>query len=296
MAIVHVIEDAIASSPRLHLIASIGVVILVTYWTLLVFYRLYWSPLAKIPGPKLAALTQWIETYYEVFYGDGGQFIWQYRKWHEQYGKQAPFGLQKREAYSNAKGPIVRISPDEVHIQDSEYFHTLFSNSQKLDKLKRLEHRFNNPKAIFPTSEHETHRLRRSALNPFFSTREIALQSPVIQNRVNRLCDRLQKEFAGSGRILVMDDMWGCLTSDTIVEYCFDRSYRFLESPDFRATFVDAMKDLTNGVHVVTQFPWILAIVNYLPDSVVKTLQPGMESVIDFNNVGIWSASAVVGN
>ena len=202
-------------------------------------------------------------------------------------GSLWPPKTKKGEAYSCGKGPIVRISPDEVHIQDSEYFHTLFSNSQKLDKLKRLRHRFSNPRATFATPEHEIHRLRRSALNPFFSTREIALQSPFIQNRVNRLCDRLQKEYAGSGRILVMDDMWGCLTSDTIVEYCFDRPYRFLEMPDFRASFVDAMNDLMNGVHVITQFPWIRAIVNCLPDSVAKTVQPGMGSVIDFNNVGI---------
>lgn len=190
----------------------------------------------------------------------------------------------------------MRISPDEVHIQDSEYFHTLFSNSQKLDKPKRLKYRFNNPSAAFATPEHEPHRLRRSALNPFFSTREIALQSPAIQNRVNKLCDRLQKEYAGSGRILVMDHMWGCFTSDTIVEYCFDQSYRFLESPDFRASFVDAMNELTKQVHVVTQFPWIMAIVNRLPDSMVKTLQPGMTSVIDFNNVSVLSTSAVLGN
>ena len=190
----------------------------------------------------------------------------------------------------------MRISPDEVHIQDSVYFHTLFSNSQKLDKPKRLEHRFNNPRAAFATPEHELHRLRRSALNPFFSTREIALQSPVIQNRVNRLCDRLQKEYAGSGRILVMDHMWGCFTSDIIVEYCFNRSYRFLESPDFRASFIDAMKDLTKQVHIITQFPWIMAIVNCLPDSVVKTLQPEMRSVIDFSNVSILSTSAVLVN
>ena len=86
MAIIQVIEDAIAFASRLHLIAAVGTVALVSYLTFLIFYRLYWSPLAKIPGPKLAALTYWIETYYEVFYGDGGQFLWQYRKWHEQYG------------------------------------------------------------------------------------------------------------------------------------------------------------------------------------------------------------------
>lgn len=96
MAIVQVLEDAVASSSRLQLIAAVGAVAIVIHWIFLVFYRLYWSPLAKIPGPKLAALTQWTETYYDVFHGHGGQFIWQYRKWHEQYGMQAPFDPPKR--------------------------------------------------------------------------------------------------------------------------------------------------------------------------------------------------------
>ena len=129
--------------------------------------------------------------------------------------------------------------------------------------------------------------MQRAPLNPFFSTRKVSLHAPVIQKRVDRLCDRLQREYAGSGRVLVMDDMWGCLSSDTIVEYCFDRSYQFIELSDFRAHFIDAMNDLLNGIHAVTQFPWILPMVNCLPDSVIKKLQPAMASVMSFNSVRI---------
>lgn len=59
----------------------------VIYLVVLTIWRLYLSPLAKIPGPKLAALTQWYETYFEIFKDGGGQFLFEYRKWHEQYGK-----------------------------------------------------------------------------------------------------------------------------------------------------------------------------------------------------------------
>ena len=50
-------------------------------------YRLFFHPLRHVPGPKLAALTQWVETYYECFKPPGGQFMWAYQRWHEKYGK-----------------------------------------------------------------------------------------------------------------------------------------------------------------------------------------------------------------
>jgi hypothetical protein len=48
-------------------------------------YRLFFSPVAKFPGPKLTALTLWYEFYYDVI--KGGQFIFQIRRMHEKYGR-----------------------------------------------------------------------------------------------------------------------------------------------------------------------------------------------------------------
>jgi hypothetical protein len=47
-------------------------------------YRLYLSPLARFPGPKLAALTQWYETYYDVYLD--GKFLLHLEQLHEIYG------------------------------------------------------------------------------------------------------------------------------------------------------------------------------------------------------------------
>ncbi len=48
-------------------------------------FRLYLSPLARFPGPKLAALTSWYEFYYDYF--QRGRFTWKIKELHAQYGK-----------------------------------------------------------------------------------------------------------------------------------------------------------------------------------------------------------------
>jgi hypothetical protein len=50
-----------------------------------VIYRLYLSPLAKFPGPKLAAATLWYEAYYDVV--KKGQYTFKIRELHKKYGE-----------------------------------------------------------------------------------------------------------------------------------------------------------------------------------------------------------------
>lgn len=61
-------------------------IVYAVYLIYLILYRLVFSPLAKFPGPKLAALTYWVEAYYELWKGEGGQFPFEYQKWHSKYG------------------------------------------------------------------------------------------------------------------------------------------------------------------------------------------------------------------
>ena len=54
------------------------------YYIFLAFYRLYLSPIAKFPGPTLAALTLWYEFYYDVI--KRGRYTWKIAELHERYG------------------------------------------------------------------------------------------------------------------------------------------------------------------------------------------------------------------
>lgn len=56
----------------------------VAYAAALVLHRLYFSPLARFPGPKLAAVTLWYEYYYDVV--KRGRYTWRIAELHKQYG------------------------------------------------------------------------------------------------------------------------------------------------------------------------------------------------------------------
>ncbi len=47
-------------------------------------YRLYFSPIAKFPGRKLAALTLWYHFYFDVV--KRGTYVWKIKEMHEEYG------------------------------------------------------------------------------------------------------------------------------------------------------------------------------------------------------------------
>lgn len=50
----------------------------------LAIQRLFYSPIAKFPGPKLAAVTGWYELYYDVVHK--GKYLFEIEKMHDKYG------------------------------------------------------------------------------------------------------------------------------------------------------------------------------------------------------------------
>ena len=63
-------------------VAAIGIGAL--YVLGLVIHRLFLSPVAKFPGPKLAAVTGWYELYYDVVHK--GKYLFEIEKMHDKYG------------------------------------------------------------------------------------------------------------------------------------------------------------------------------------------------------------------
>lgn len=62
----------------------VGMSLSVGYLLLRSIYRLFFHPLSKFPGPKIAAVTRAYEFYYDGI--KGGMYMWEVQKMHEKYG------------------------------------------------------------------------------------------------------------------------------------------------------------------------------------------------------------------
>ena len=60
--------------------------ICLTYALITVIHRLYFSPLAGFPGPKIAAATGWYEFYFDII--KRGNYIHEIEKMHHKYGNR----------------------------------------------------------------------------------------------------------------------------------------------------------------------------------------------------------------
>ena len=174
-----------------------------------------------------------------------------------------------------------------MHFADPDFYDLLYSSKSRYSKIDHLKHRFGTPTASFDTTDHAHHARRRGAMNPFFSRQKILNYALYAQSRVERLCKRLEDEYKGTSKVFCFNDAWASLTTDVINYYSFAISYDFQDYPDFVAPFTKSIKLLALSLHLVGHFPWVLSLLQSLPDSMVGILNPAMVPVFEFQNVVI---------
>ncbi|KAL9123390.1 MAG: hypothetical protein Q9187_000072 [Circinaria calcarea] len=248
----------------------------------LALYRLFFHPLARFPGPRLAATTRYYELYYDVL--KGGMYIWKVKEMHQQYGKRIlPMALSTSSAKpllvwspltrALGQGPIVRISPYELHIDDPDFYPTLYRQDGRWDKYPWFYKAFGLLHSVLGTLDHDQHRIRRAALNPFFSKQKISALEPVIQAQADKLVKRIEG-FAASGAVLPIGTAFSAFTMDVVSEYAMEKSYGNLDREDFNQDMVDSAQGVGRVWHLgklVTWFPPMFAVI---PSWMIKMLSP----------------------
>ncbi|KAI9925860.1 hypothetical protein MW887_005666 [Aspergillus wentii] len=239
-------------------------------------YRLYFHPLAKFPGPKLAAISGWYEFYHDIIHR--GQFIWKVDQLHRTYG------------------PIIRITPSEIHIQDPSFYDDLYApSSKRRDKYAQWTILAGAPRSTFATVNHNHHRLRRSALNPFFSKRAVCHAETLIVDKVQRLCQRFQ-DACVRGTVIRLDTAYMALTMDIITHYAYGESYNHLAEEDFKPEWKETIVEASANGALLRQFPWLLPVLKAIPLRVLRVLEPKGAALIGWQRDVRRQVDAIIEN
>jgi len=167
----------------------------------------------------------------------------------------------------------VRIVPDEIHIQDSQFYDTLYTKAGRVDKYAWMANRFNSDQSVFATPSADLHIIRRGALNPLFSRQRILDLETVVREKVDILVDRI-RSYRESGKPFPLSGGFMALSGDVIMQYCFSLNYDHLHSEDFKTTLHEPFMAVSISGHLSLQFPIVPKILFSLPESWLAKTEP----------------------
>ncbi|KAF5875950.1 putative cytochrome p450 protein [Botrytis fragariae] len=236
--------------------AIVAIGLWVTYLVCGIIYRLYFSPLASIPGPKLAAMTTWYEAYYDIWLG--GQYVWKIEKLHKKYG------------------PVIRINPHEIHVSDPDFIDDIYTGtSRKTDKYRFTGRRTQTAMSMVATIPHDIHKRRRGAMSSYFSKSGVRLLEPIIQRSLEKLLARMENA-SKTGEIMEMIYVFKAATNDIITDYAFGKPSGFMDRDDYNAGFFKDIEKIFLISHTLMHVGWLGPLLESLPRWITTILAPGM--------------------
>lgn len=231
------------------------------YSASIICYRLFFHPLRNIPGPRLAASSMLYEFYWDIV--KPGKLVFRLQELHAQYG------------------PIIRITPREVHIRDSDFYEELYATRNRRQDKDAEWVKFSMPGSIFSTAPHELHRIRRAPLNSFFSSLSVLQLGPLIWQKVEKFCKRLESARL-TEEVLYLDAAFMALTSDVISDFAFGREWNYLDDPQFGLEWLETIRGGSQSAQVRRMFPWMQDLMAQLPRSRVKVMVPPLYHILEW--------------
>lgn len=223
-------------------------------------YRLYFHPLASIPGPKWAALTSMYGAYYDLPIETS--YTRKIIELHDQYG------------------PVVRILPNQVHVLDMKSYDEVFKTNSKFRRPDVPI--YNNPLfdgSMWSTLDPADARVRRGIYLPFFSRQSIQQLEGLIHKQVLKFFAILEDKVKNSPSDPIdLTRGYKCVTADTIMEYCCMKSLGFLDAPNFNAPLIVALDAWFSNVPQAWYFPrldrFMFTMVSKLPRAIIQKVAP----------------------
>ncbi|KAF9019739.1 cytochrome P450 [Hymenopellis radicata] len=217
----------------------------------LLVYRLYLHPLKAFPGPRLAAVTEYYQGYFEVW--KNGMFVQHLEKLHEIYG------------------PVVRIRPNELHFNTAEAFFAIYPSYTGFTKDPDFYTCFGLDESTFGMRNVQDHKIRREILNPLFSRRAILK----LESFVDLFAEQIQKYQTAPVNLF---RGFRALAMDVVTAYSYAHSFGGLTTPGFDHPILRAVQGALPLMTATKFFPFLHAL-HHLPDWLGVALNPEMGGV-----------------
>ena len=175
-------------------------------------------------------------------------------------------------------GPIVRITPDEVHLSDPAHYDYVYGTKSGFYKDHRFYGALGIDVATFGSVHNEDHRRRRAALNPFFSRKKVLELEDIVHDKADKLCRILQNN-KDADKPTNIDAAFRAISVDVVTDYAFGESWDQLGSPDLGAWFSDMVRGSSGMFFTLQAFP-TLKFLHSLPPSVAKRMSPAVADFI----------------
>lgn len=168
-------------------------------------------------------------------------------------------------------GRIVRINPNEVHINDPK-FHLGFGQG-RLKKKDPWYYTVGLPRATGLISNEQHHQHHRSALREQLAPRLKAEIPDLLRAKTEQLCARL-REHAKSGRCVNLSDAFRSMARDLLSVLFVGSCEEMLLSPDLGHQGLLATRGLFRNAAITRQFPGLLYLENFIPTWACRYIFP----------------------
>lgn len=196
-------------------------------------YRVFFHPLAHIPGPLLPKLTSWHECFHDLILG--GKHPWELKRMHAVYG------------------PILRPVPDEVHISDPDFLDTIYATR---NRNQVFVGGLIVDESVGATEDFAHHKLRRDALNPYFSLKRVMSMEDLLTSKRDKLAALFDAALQSKETLNISDTMFA-FSNDVVRAFCFGSDNGLLNDIATAKLQRVNLARLLTGVALNRQFPWI---------------------------------------
>ncbi|KAK6355454.1 hypothetical protein TWF696_004551 [Orbilia brochopaga] len=248
----------------------------IVYQAVAAIYELYFSPLAKVPGPWYTAVSRaWLTGNVMA-----GCRIFAVHDMHLKYG------------------PFVRISPTEIAIADldaSKMIHSPYDPYRKSDWYLGMTGGID---AVFALIHNDAHKYRRKAYGNAFSNSNLAMLEPVVRKHVRTCVGKIKRDLDNGGVVDVMQ--WiHLMATDVIGEVSYGKNFGMLEREKDSPFVQDLMAIMMVG-GIRAEFPAIVealqSVVSHIPHPTLRWFAGCHTRVSEYGNKALSELQREVQN